>query len=63
MDNVIPLEPLPDTSSVKKRGRPKKTGDDLAKQREEDVDKVKEILTDLRRNELTNCIEYTDASW
>ena len=60
MDNVIPLEPLPDTSTVKRRGRPKKSGDDLAKQREEDVDKVKEILTDLRRNELTNCIEYTD---
>ena len=61
MDNVIELEPLPDTQQVKKRGRPKKSGDDLAKQREEDVDKVKDILHDLRKNELTGAIEYTDS--
>ena len=60
MDNVIELEPLPDTQQAKRRGRPKKSGDDLAKQREEDVDKVKEILNDLRKNELTGAIEYTD---
>ena len=32
----------------------------MAKQRENDVDKVKEILHDLRKNELTGAIEYTD---
>ena len=60
--NDIELEPLPDTSVVKKKGRPKKTDDDLAKQRESDVNKVKEILNDLRRNELTGSIEYTNTS-
>ena len=62
MDNVIELEPLPDTQSVKRRGRPKKTDDDLAKQREGDVDKVKDILHDLRKNELTGAIEYTSPT-
>ena len=33
MDNVIEFEPLPDASQVK-RGRPKKSDDDMAKQRE-----------------------------
>ena len=61
MDNVIPLEPLPDMPVAKKRGRPKKSDDDAAKQREDDVIKVKEIFTDLRRNELTNQIEYLDT--
>ena len=61
MDNVIEFEPLPDTQQVKRRGRPKKTDDDMAKQRESDVIKVKEILSDLRKNELTGAIEYTDA--
>ena len=61
MDNVIPLEPLPDTTQVKKKGRPKKSDDDMAKQRENDVEKVKEILHDLRKNELTGAIEYTDS--
>ena len=60
--NDIEIEPLPDTSVVKKKGRPKKTDDDLAKQREGDVTKVKEILLDLRKNELTGSIEYTDTS-
>jgi len=60
--NDIEIEPLPDTSVVKKKGRPKKTDDDLAKQRESDVDKVKEILNDLRKNELTGSIEYTNTS-
>ena len=58
-DNVVELEPLPDVQQVKKRGRPKKNTDDLAKQREDDVAKVKEILHDLRKNELTGSIEYT----
>ncbi len=62
MDNVIELEPLPDAQQVKRRGRPKRTNDDAAKEREADVDKVKEILVDLRKNELTGSIEYTDAS-
>jgi len=57
-DNIVP-EPLPDSDQVKKRGRPKKTDDDLAKQRESDVQKVKEILSNLRKNELTGAIEYT----
>ena len=59
----IHAEPLPDSSQVTtKRGRPKKSSDDAAKERASDVEKVKEILTDLRRNELTNAIEYTDAA-
>jgi predicted P-loop ATPase len=60
-DNIVP-EPLPDSDQVKKRGRPKKTDDDLAKQRESDVEKVKEILSNLRKNELTGAIEYTQRS-
>ena len=53
-------EPLPDARVVK-RGRPKKSNDDAAKEREADVEKVKAILTDLRKNELTGAIEYTDS--
>ena len=53
-------EPLPDAAKVKARGRPKKSNDDAAKEREADVEKVKAILTDLRKNELTGSIEYTD---
>ena len=60
MGEVVELEPLPDSQAVKKRGRPKKSSDDLAKERESDVKKVKEILHDLRKNELTGAIEYTD---
>ena len=59
---VIELEPLPDTQKVQKRGRPKKSSDDAAKERANDVSKVKEILKDLRKNELTNQIEYTDST-
>ncbi len=62
MGEVVELEPLPDTQQVKRRGRPKKSSDDLAKERENDVSKVKEILVDLRKNELTGAIEYTDSS-
>jgi len=62
MGEVVELEPLPDTQQVKKRGRPKKSSDDLAKERENDVAKVKEILVDLRKNELTGAIEYTDST-
>ena len=61
MGDVIELEPLPDTQQVKRRGRPKKSNDDAAKERESDVQKVQSVLHDLRRNELTNAIEYTDA--
>jgi len=60
LDNVIEFEPLPDVQQAKRRGRPKKNTDDLAKQREDDVAKVKEILTNLRKNELTGSIEYDD---
>ena len=62
MGEVVELEPLPDSQAVKKRGRPKKSSDDMAKEREADVQKVKEILHDLRRNELTGAIEYTDST-
>ena len=56
------MEPLPDTQKAKKRGRPKKSSDDAAKEREGDVEKVKSILHDLRKNELTGAIEYTDSN-
>ena len=62
MDNVIELEPLPDAQQAKRRGRPKKNSNDAAKEREEDVRQVKEILSDLRKNELTGAIEYTDQT-
>ena len=52
------LEPLPDAQKVKPKGRPKKSNEDAAKERESDVTKVKDILTNLRRNRLTNSIEY-----
>lgn len=55
-------EPLPDSKQVKKRGRPRKSDDDAAKEREGDVAKVKSILTDLRKNKLTGAIEYDDAN-
>ena len=56
-------EPLPDAQQApKKRGRPKKSSDDMAKEREADVEKVKQILTGLRKNRLTNAIEYDDHS-
>jgi len=58
-------EPTPDmsTPTVKKsRGRPKKSSDDLAKERESDVKKVQELLSDLRKNELTSAIEYNDST-
>ena len=61
--NVQPeFEPIPDSSQAKKKGgRPKKSSSDAAKEREDDVTKVKEILSLLRKNELTGAIEYTDA--
>ena len=59
-DNFQP-EPLPEVPVAKKRGRPKRSNDDAAKERENDVERVREILVDLRKNELTGAIEYTDA--
>ena len=53
-------EPLPDSKEVKKRGRPKKSNDDAAKEREEDVAKVKRILSGLRKNKLTGAIEVLE---
>ena len=54
-------EPLPDAQQApKKRGRPKRSSDDAAKERADDVRKVKEILKGLRKNRLTNAIEYDD---
>ena len=56
------FEPIPDASQAKRtKGRPKKSSSDAAKEREGDVEKVKEILSNLRKNELTGAIEYDDA--
>ena len=56
-------EPLPDVNVTPlRRGRPKKSSSDAAKERENDVKQVKDILTDLRKNELTGSIEYTDST-
>ena len=55
-------EPLPDAKEVKKRGRPKKSNDDAAREREADVEKVSTILAGLRRNRLTNSIEYDNPN-
>jgi len=60
--NMMEPEPLPDVSVAKRKGRPKKSSSDAAKEREEDVRQVKEILNDLRKNELTGAIEYTDST-
>ena len=60
--SMLEPEPLPDVSVAKTRGRPKKSASDAAKEREEDVRQVKEILKDLRKNELTGAIEYTDST-
>ena len=60
--NMVEPEPLPDVSVVAKRGRPKKSASDAAAERENDVRQVKEILHDLRKNELTGAIEYTDST-
>ena len=43
MGELIELEPLPDAKQAPKRGRPKKNAD-AAKEREADVQKVKDIL-------------------
>ena len=57
------IEPIPDASQAKRtKGRPKRSGSDAAKEREDDVTKVKEILTNLRKNQLTGAIEYDDAN-
>ena len=56
------FEPVPDASQAKRtKGRPKRSSSDAAKEREGDVEKVKEILTNLRKNELTGAIEYDNA--
>ena len=63
MGEVVELEPVADVQQIQPRkGRPKRSNDDAAKERAADVDKVKNILKDLRKNELTNQIEYTDAT-
>ena len=58
------FEPIPDASQAakKKAGRSKKSSSDAAKEREDDVKKVKEILHLLRKNLLTGAIEYTDPT-
>ena len=58
--NMVEPEPLPDVSVAKRKGRPRKSSSDAASERDTDVKQIREILTDLRRNELTNAIEYTD---
>ncbi len=57
------FEPVPDASQAKRtKGRPKRSSSDAAKERERDVEKVKEILSNLRKNELTGAIEYDDVN-
>ena len=51
-------EPLPDTTTVKSK-RKSKSADDLAKQRQSDVQKIQEVLHMLRKNQLTGALEYT----
>lgn len=54
-------EPLPDTATPVKSAKGRKKGNDAAAQdRQEDVRKITEILNTLRKNELTNSIEYTN---
>ena len=62
--NIVDFpEPVPDSAEApKKRGRPKKNSSDAAADRENDVKQVQEMLSDLRKNELTNTIEYTDTT-
>ena len=60
-DAVVAVDPQPvappaDTSS--KRGRPKKSNDDYAQQRNDDVRLVQEVFPNIRLNTLTNQIEY-----
>lgn len=56
------FEPIPDASQAKRtKGRPKRSSSDAAKEREDDVNKVKEILNKLRKNELTGAIEYDNS--
>ncbi len=56
------FEPVPDASQAKRtKGRPKRSSSDAAKEREGDVTQVKEILSGLRKNELTSAIEYDNT--
>ena len=56
------FEPVPDASQAKRtKGRPKRSSSDAAKEREGDVTQVKEILSGLRKNELTSAIEYDNS--
>jgi hypothetical protein len=41
------------------KGRPKRSSSDAAKEREADVEKVKEILSNLRKNELLALLNTT----
>ena len=59
MEAVPNIEPIPAISLVKRRGRPKKGADDAAKERANDVESVKSVFRDLRKNELTGSIEYS----
>jgi predicted P-loop ATPase len=56
-------EPEPDLSQVqstRRRGRPKKTTDDLVAEINQDYEIVRQYLPNLRRNVLTRNWEYTD---
>ena len=59
--NIVDFpEPSPDTEiAPKKRGRTKRDPSESAKERANDVQQVKTILTGLRKNQLTQSIEYT----
>ena len=54
-------EPMPDTSRVeRRRGRPRRTADDLSREKVQDYETVLQYLPNLRRNELTRGMEYCD---
>jgi len=57
--NIEP-EPIPDASQVRRRGRPRRDNNDAAQEREQDVNTVKDIFAELRKNELTASLEYND---
>lgn len=54
-------EPEPDVQNLPaRRGRPRRNASDMAEERVNDIETVKQYLTDLRRNSLTRQIEYIE---
>ena len=63
-DNGLNYRASPDAQDAPKRGRgrPKKSSDTLAKERENDVDQVSKILTGYVAIDSIHSIEYTDPT-